>query len=115
MVTVIRPSCARCVDGTIARRERGVFFALKEGRNSRWGCVARDARGLALLGLDVRRPDHFAPLFGFLLKPPPVIRGRAAGDAAAQVGKPQLNLGSASAALTSLFSLSMISGGVFLG
>ena len=44
----------------------------------------------ALLGLDVGRPDHFAPLFGFLLKPPPVIRGRAAGDAAAQVGKPLL-------------------------
>ena len=52
----------------------------------------------ALLGLDVGRPDHFAPLFGFLLKPPPVIRGRAAGDAAAQVGKPLL------------FRLSMISG-----
>src|SRR5215510_2134897 len=40
--------------------------------------------------LDVCRADHLAPLFGFLLKPPPVIRGRAAGDAAAQVSKPQL-------------------------
>src|SRR5262249_21646433 len=33
------------------------------------------------------------PFFGFLLKPPPVIGGRAAGDAAAQVGKPQLQFG----------------------
>src|SRR5262249_3740990 len=32
-------------------------------------------------------------LFGFLLKPPRVIRGRAAGDAAAQVSKLQLQFG----------------------
>src|SRR6516162_9583139 len=47
----------------------------------------------SLFRLDVGRADHFAPLFGFLLKPPRVIRGRAAGDAAAQVGKPQLQFG----------------------
>src|SRR5262245_2521062 len=35
MVTVIRPSRARCVNGTIARHERAVF-TLKEGQDA--GC-----------------------------------------------------------------------------
>src|SRR5262249_41069300 len=59
------------------------------------GLVQRTLRNIApgssgSLGLDVGGPDHLAPFFSFLLKPPPVIRGRAAGDAAAQVGKSQL-------------------------
>src|SRR5262245_12491558 len=41
MVTVIRPSRARCVKARIPRRERGVFFTFKEGRNSPWGCCTR--------------------------------------------------------------------------
>src|SRR5262249_49926584 len=46
-----------------------------------------------LRGHEHGRSDHLGPFFGFLLEPPPVIRGRAAGDAAAQVGKPQLQFG----------------------
>jgi hypothetical protein len=29
-------------------------------------------------GLDIGGADHLAPLVGFLVKPPPIIRGRAA-------------------------------------
>src|SRR5262249_62131521 len=54
------------------------------------GCYGILDRNSESVRLDVGRPDHLAPLFGLLLKPPPVIRGRAAGDAAAQVSKPQL-------------------------
>src|SRR5262249_2248653 len=50
-------------------------------------------RSSGSLGLDVGGPDHLSPFFSFLLKPPPVIRGRAAGDAAAHVGTPHLPLG----------------------
>jgi hypothetical protein len=70
-----------------------------------------EARQIILLELDARGPDRFGPFFGVF------------GDelAVVDIGTPPrstrraLNLGSARAALTSLFSLSIISAGVFLG
>src|SRR5215472_18688931 len=91
MMTVIRPSRARCVKGRIPRHERGVFFAFKEGRNSRWGCV--DARGSTLLGLDVGRPDHLAPLLGFVGDELTEVAGRAWEHSATKVSKARLHLG----------------------
>src|SRR5262249_8793768 len=91
MVTVIRPSRARCVKVTVPRHERGVFFAFKEGRNSRWGCVARDARGSALLGLDVGGPDHFCPSLGVISDKLPELGGRENKRRNAQIGIARLD------------------------
>ena len=74
-VTVIRPSRARCVKGTIPRHERGVFFTFKERAETARGAVTRYARGSPLLELDVGRPDHLAPLL------------RLVGDELAEVGR----------------------------
>jgi len=68
-----------------------------------------------LLRLDVGRADHLTPLFGFVGKQPPVIGGRAADRVAAQLASRSFNVGSAKAALISLFNLPMIWGGVFAG
>src|SRR5262245_10449865 len=65
--------------------------------------------------LDVGRPDHLAPLLGFVGDELAEIGGRADKRRASKVGKPRLYLGIGEAALISLLSLSMISAGVFLG
>src|SRR5262249_17470422 len=64
MVTVIRPSRARCVKGRYHATSVESFSRSKRAETAR-GAVARDARGSALLELDVGRPDHLAPLLGF--------------------------------------------------
>ena len=46
------------------------------------------------LRLDVGRTDYLAPLFGFLLKPFPVIRGRAPATLLPKSASRNLNLGS---------------------
>src|SRR5262245_61962940 len=62
-------------------------------RTKRYGKSSRSSAETSSLRLDVGGPDHLAPFFSFLLKPPPVIRGRAASDGTAQVGKPHLQFG----------------------
>ena len=59
--------------------------------------------------------DHLAPLLGFVGDQLPEVGGRARKHRRAKVGEPRLDLGIGEAALISLFSLSMISAGVFLG
>src|SRR5262249_60866205 len=47
----------------------------------------------ALLGLDVGRPDHFAPLLGLVGDELAKIGGRARKQRAAQVSQPRLDFG----------------------
>ena len=75
----------------------------------------RRRRATRSLRLDVGRPDHLAPLLGFVGDELTEFGRRARKRRATEVGKARLILGSASAALISLLSMPTISAGVFLG
>src|SRR5262245_13273077 len=47
----------------------------------------------ASVRLDVRRPDHLAPLLGFFRNEPAKVGGREREHSATEIGKPRLNLG----------------------
>src|SRR5262249_23675998 len=64
------------------------------------------------LGLCAGELDYFAPLLGIVSDELAEVRDRAGKYHAPKVGKPRLNLGSASPALISLLSLLMISDAV---
>src|SRR6516165_8085092 len=93
MVTVIRPSRARCVKATVSRHERRVFFTFKERAETARGAVTRYARGSALLELDVGRPDHLAPLLGFFANESSKFVRRGWKCRRTQLGDPSLDPG----------------------
>src|SRR5262249_40440059 len=64
--------------------------ALKIGAR---GAVARDARGSALLELDVGRPDHLAPLLGFFANESSKFVRRGWKCRRTQFGDPSLDPG----------------------
>src|SRR5215831_13319601 len=93
-----RSACAGCNDrfvGTADVRD----FAERALRNI-------DASGWPLVGFDIGRPDHFAPLLGLVGDKLTEVAGRARKDAAAEVGKPRLDLGIGEASVDLLFSFS---------
>src|SRR5215470_2758202 len=63
------------------------------------------AEASPLLRLDVRRPDHLAPLLGFFGNERPEIARRATEDNAAQVGELSLQLGIGEARIDLLVEL----------
>src|SRR5262245_66565559 len=52
-----------------------------------------DASGWPLVGFDISRPYHFAPLLSIARDKLTEVARRARKDAAAEVGKPRLDLG----------------------
>src|SRR5262249_11112138 len=70
----------------LIRSPRRPLFAERALRNT-------DASGWPLVGFDIGRPDHFAPLLGLVGDELTEAAGRARKDAAAEVGKPRLDLG----------------------
>jgi hypothetical protein len=66
-------------------------MGLAGSRNGSYGILA--TVGTYLLHFDVGRPDHLAPLLGFVGDELPELGGRGRKHGAAQVGKPRLNHG----------------------
>src|SRR5262249_53187865 len=77
--------------------------------------VARDARGSALLGLDVGRPTTLPHYTATSVMSLPKTAGEPASAASPKSASRAFILGSARAAFISLFSLSIILGGVLFG
>src|SRR5262249_35911722 len=73
------------------------------------------AAELSSLCLDVGCSDHFAPFLSFFRHEFSKVSGQSRISRRASIGEPCFNLGSASPALISLLSLSMIPTGVSLG
>ena len=61
-------------------------------RERQKGANSCHCRADGLLGLDVGRPDHLAPLLGFVGDELAKVGGRASDHRAAEVGKPHLQL-----------------------
>src|SRR6516165_11707515 len=72
-------------------------------------------KGIGLLHLDVGRPDHLAPFFGFVSNELAEVDGRHGHWIATQVGEPLLDLGFGEPDVISRFSMLMISPDVLRG
>src|SRR5262249_58037849 len=83
---------ARVQVGYSIRRGQATSAARREGFVRR---TLRniDANGWPLVGFDIGCPYHFAPLLGLVGDKLTEVAGRARKDAAAEVGKPRLDLG----------------------
>ena len=107
--------------------QRSVFAAAKQPRHSiksptqtdtshsRNGRYGISAAAVASVCLDVGRPDHLAPLLGFVGDELSEVGGRARKHRAAQIGEPRLHLGIGEAGIDLLVELLDDLGGRVLG
>jgi hypothetical protein len=109
MVTVIRPSRVRCVNGTIPRHERGVFFTQEQPLR----LLHATHQPYSGLMLDARMTlPHFSVSSAMCL---PKSAGEPPNGVAPRSASRACILGSDRAALISLLRVSITSAGVLLG
>src|SRR5262249_16590076 len=95
--------CPLCANSDGTQRSKNLYSVTSSAGGSRVGGTARGIRGTGFMeylvpgrtgsvGLDIGRPDHLAPLLGFVSDELAEVGGRARKHRVAQIGDARLDL-----------------------